>query len=143
MPDGHERCEGEEDFLKSVAGILTGIVEKARGAEQMGLLRELLDHSNEASYVIDAASGRFVDANEHTLSSLGYDREELLGLSVPAVSVAVPDAAAWSAASAQIRELGHVTGEDGHRRTDGTVFGRSGVELCQSWRHSVHPRHRA
>lgn len=122
LPDGHERREGEEDFLKSVAVILTGIVEKARGAEQMGLLRELLDHSNEAIYVIDAASGRFVDANEHTLSCLGYELEELLSLTVPAISVAIPDAAAWSAASARTRELGRITGEDDHRRKDGTVF---------------------
>lgn len=122
LPDGHERREGEEDFLKSVAGILTGIVEKARGAEQMGLLRELLDHSNEAIFVIDAASGRFVDANEHTLSCLGYDLEEFLSLSVPAVSVAIPDDAAWSVASAQTRELGSIISEDDHRRKDGAVF---------------------
>ena len=122
LPDGHERREGEEDFLKSVAGILTGIVEKAQGAEKMTLLRELLDHSNEAIFVIDAASGRFVDANKHTWSSLGYDPEELLNLSMPTISVAIQDAAAWSAASAQTRELGHMTGEDDHRRKDGTMF---------------------
>ena len=105
-----------------MAGILTGIVEKAQGAEKTRLLRELLDHSNEAIFVIDAASGRFVDANKHTWSSLGYDLEELLNLSMPTISAAIQDDAAWSAASAQTRELGHITGEDDHRRKDGTTF---------------------
>jgi putative nucleotidyltransferase with HDIG domain len=45
-----------------------------------------------------------------------------LNLSLPTISAAIQDDAAWSAASAQTRELGHITGEDDHRRKDGTTF---------------------
>lgn len=48
LPDGHQRSEAEEGFLRSVADIMAAIVEKARASEQTYLLRRELERSEQA-----------------------------------------------------------------------------------------------
>ena len=61
------------------------------------LLRSLVDQSNDGIFVIDPLNGTFLDVNEKACTSLGYTRQELLGLSVPQIDTAIGDSISFRA----------------------------------------------
>jgi PAS domain S-box-containing protein len=96
------------------------ITERKRTEEALRLARFAMDNAADAIYWAGADS-TIVDANEAACRSLGYTRDELLGLRVFDVDVrSTPET--WSAIWAA-REAGtSVTLESVHRRKDGTEF---------------------
>ena len=65
--------------------------------------------------------GRILYANRKACDSLGYSREELLGMSVSDIDLMVTPEM-WPDAWRQVRKGQNVTVEGAHRRKDGTVF---------------------
>ena len=51
-----------------------------RGGENY--LRALIDYVSDGLSVVDLATGRYLDVNRHKCESLGYTREEMLGIRV-------------------------------------------------------------
>ena len=82
--------------------------------------RRLVEQAADAMFVHDR-EGRFLEVNRRACESLGYTREELLGMSVPDVEMDYRPGALeklWSeVASGKQRTL-----EGLHRRKDGTTF---------------------
>jgi len=83
--------------------------------------RSLIDQAMDSIFVFDADSGRFLDVNAAACNSLGYNRDELLMMSVTDI---VDSRAAGFLAQirSRLEREGTVVLEGGHRRRDGTLF---------------------
>ena len=94
----------------------------SEGQAQLALFRQVLDRSNDAVFIADATTGRFVDFNETAARQLGYSRDELLALGLTDVVPRLQD-------ERDLREtIRRTSGADDpvsrstHRRKDGTEF---------------------
>lgn len=82
--------------------------------------RAVVDSVND-SITITSMSGRILEANRSTYESLGYVREELLGMNV--MELDTPEFAARNPERmAGIKERGWILFETAHKRKDGTVM---------------------
>jgi PAS domain S-box-containing protein len=102
---------------------LRGILAEQRRLEKdLTLFRKLMDLSNDALFVVDPRSGRFLDVNVNACKSLGYTRKELLGLQVSDISARLHGATAWKEIVAEITRKPSRLRESEHRRKDGSTF---------------------
>lgn len=108
--------------LIAVVETLQDITDRKRAEEDLQLFRNLINHSNDAVYVIDSETGRFLDVNDTSCKNLGYSRPELLTMCVCDLEEAVPDCASWRKHAGQVKQQGSVIFEGTHRRKDGSVF---------------------
>jgi len=88
--------------------------------ENVKLLRDLINQCNDAIFVIDAYSGKFMDANDTTARALDFSREELLKLKIFDIESNQADPENWSGFISRLREDGTFLMETEHRRSDGT-----------------------
>ncbi|NEX20261.1 PAS domain S-box protein [Thiorhodococcus mannitoliphagus] len=129
----HRTLQGEHlDLLLSVAlpephgpftnllACMVDITERKRTERALQLARTAIDMSRTGFYWL-SAKGQVIDVNQAAADSLGYSREELVGLYVwdfdPNVAPEMADEI-WD----QLRRLKSHTFESCHRRTDGTLF---------------------
>jgi PAS domain S-box-containing protein len=101
--------------------VFDNITERKKSEESLRLFRTLIDHSNDVIEVLDTETRHYLDVNERACVSLGYSREELLGLSVfdidPDISPSLQDKIRH-----ELQTSGFITFESSHRRKDGTAF---------------------
>jgi len=88
----------------------------------LNLFRTLIDESSDGFEVIDLETGRFLGVNETTCRRLGYQREELLSLSVPDIEAVAVDFSSWHKLVEDIRQSGFKILEGRHKRKDGSTF---------------------
>ncbi|NUB93178.1 PAS domain S-box protein [Haloterrigena sp. SYSU A121-1] len=98
------------------------VTERKERERELELFRTLLDYSTDSVLVIDPQSGRFLDANETACRNLGYDREELLELTVPDMDHVFDDIADWRAHVEDVKAENSMTITGEHVRKDGTTF---------------------
>ena len=112
----------ERDLLDAIAEHLGGIAGRKQTGEKLELFRNLIDRSNDCIFVIDPQWGRFLDANDQASESLGYTREELLGMAFRNIEQSIPDDSSWQEQRKQLDIEGDVVIQGQHRRKDGTTF---------------------
>ncbi len=86
------------------------------------LFRALLDETNDAIYIIDPETGKFLDANKCAWQCLGCSRTELLNMGVSDIA---PDFTSPECLVKYVQELKNhspITLESVHERKDGTTF---------------------
>ncbi|BBB26263.1 EAL domain-containing protein [Amphritea japonica] len=83
--------------------LLTNLTEKHRIDSQLRLFRQLIDRSNDALFVIDAATSKIIDLNQASCDYLGYSREELLQTFVTNFSEDASSIEKWQAQIAKIQ----------------------------------------
>lgn len=124
----YRRPEGRlKAIVETVAATLGEFVARKRNEDAVGSKRDreldrlLVDHASDGFFVVDPDTGEFVDVNEAACDQLGYDRDELLSLSVLDIN---PEASmeSWQDFVARVHERGPVTVESIHRRADGTTY---------------------
>ncbi|WP_254762979.1 PAS domain S-box protein [Natrinema marinum] len=98
------------------------VTERKERERELELFRTLLDHSTELVLVIDPDTGQFLDANETACRRLGYDRDELLTLSVLDVERKFDETEDWRSHAADAKTESAVTVEGVHERKDGTTY---------------------
>ena len=98
------------------------IAEGNKAEEDLKLFRELIDHSNDAIFVTDPETGRFLDVNTRACINLGYTREELLDLGVSDIQSIMSDGIFWEKFTDELKRFGYKVQEGMHRRKDGTAF---------------------
>jgi len=87
------------------------------------LFRSLIDESGESLFIIDAADGRILDANEGACRNLGFDYQQLTRLRVPdLVSNYGDDIPRWSTYIQRLRQTGHLIFEARHYARDGSAL---------------------
>lgn len=119
----HFRFVPELDKNGDMSGVLAigrDISGLKRTQEELELKEFALDQSHEAAYLMDE-DFRFVYVNEAACHSLGYNRDELLVLSLPEIA---PYFTAEEAQKVDVAMRGGkaVTFESRHRRIDGSSF---------------------
>jgi formate hydrogenlyase transcriptional activator len=105
----------------TVQSVARDITERRHAENSLGLLRLLIDQSNDAIEVVDPPTLRFLDVNRKACLDLGYSREELLSMSVPDIDCTV-DKAVETETSQTLSQAGAVIIEGTHRRKDGSTF---------------------
>ncbi|WP_306058926.1 ATP-binding protein [Natronococcus wangiae] len=90
--------------------------------QELELFRALLDHSHDSVLVIEPHTGRFLDVNETACRRLGYDRDELLELSVHDMERRFADVEAWRSHAEDVKNEGAVTITGEHERKDGSTY---------------------
>lgn len=108
--------------VERVVCVLQDVTDEREAERSSRLFRELIDQSNDAVEVVDPATLRFLDVNETACRQLGYTREEMLSMRVPAIVDPEHDEAEVSKTLEQLRQSGFVLREGGRRRKDGSTF---------------------
>ncbi|KJU82815.1 multi-sensor signal transduction histidine kinase [Candidatus Magnetobacterium bavaricum] len=105
-----------------ICSVIHDITERVRAQEYLHLFKYLIDQTNDAIFIIDPLTARFLDANEKACASLGYAKEELLDLSVLYIDAIMLEEAAWREHVAQLKSTTALVFESRYRRKDGSVF---------------------
>lgn len=101
------------------------------------LLRTLLDNSTDGIYVIDPETGTFLDANSTACRRLGYEREELLEMSVPDIAASGFEEP-WDDHVDAFLESEWISEGLAHERKDGSTY-----PIAIKVKHVVLEEHRA
>ena len=96
------------------------IIKRNRTEESLELLKALIDQTNDAVFIVDSETGRIIDVNEEGCKSLGYEREEILNLSLEEIVASPGDFLV--AEFEKLKAKGYINVEGEHRRKDSTVF---------------------
>ncbi len=123
-----ERCETQYANdgipLRSI-GTVQDVTEQKRMHDAVHAseerFRSLLNQAGDAFFLHDL-EGRILDVNESACSSLGYNRDELLSLTVLDVEAAVKSNEDLEEVWKSIRSRKPITFEGRHRRKNGTTF---------------------
>ena len=102
--------------------VLRDVTEHKQREEDLELFRQLVDQSNDAVLVIEPETGRILDINDTACRRLGYDRDELLELSVPDIDAELPTQEDWESFVDELRAEGAVNFDGTHVREDGSTF---------------------
>jgi diguanylate cyclase (GGDEF)-like protein/PAS domain S-box-containing protein len=108
------------DLAYGIATLRTR-AEHQRAQSQLQLFRRLLDRSEDMIYVLEAATGRILDASDAASRELGHTREELLQMTMPDISVTAGERP-WPERVAELESAGPFIIDGQHRRKDGTIF---------------------
>jgi PAS domain S-box-containing protein len=112
---------GPDGKVIGTQGVQFDITERKLAERSLKLFRTLIERSSDGIYVVDPATGHFLDVNESACRVLGYSRDELLALTIFDVTVK-PDRAIYTDSGAGIKNSGHVIQEVLHRRKDGSTY---------------------
>ncbi|MBF0539521.1 MAG: PAS domain-containing sensor histidine kinase [Nitrospirae bacterium] len=105
-----------------VCSVINDVTDRVKAQEYLHLFKYLIDQTNDAIFVIDPLTARFLDVNEKACTSLDYTKEEFLNLSVLDIDAVIMDESAWREHVAQLRNTTALVFESKHRRKDGSIF---------------------
>ncbi|MCG3191970.1 MAG: Sensor histidine kinase RcsC [Thermoanaerobaculia bacterium] len=109
--------QGQPVFLE---GIVEDVTERKRAERQIFLMNFALNSVTEAAFLTDSEA-RFQFVNEEACRSLGYSREELLGMGVADVDPNFP-VDRWTSHWSELEERRSFIFESRHRGRDGRVI---------------------
>jgi len=125
--------EGEKQILKlynerlvmkleqKMLQLESAYVEQEHAKKELLLFRTLLDHSNDAIFVVEPDTGRILDVNKQACRSLGYTREEMLALHVWEIDSRIATLDTWGLRAAELKKIGQDLAEREHRCKNGDV----------------------
>jgi PAS domain S-box-containing protein len=101
--------------------MVSDITERKQAENQLKLTQNTVDKSAQSIYWVDPETGRFTYVNEAACKSLGYSKEELLGMGVPDIEVGFDPEKLKNVMQA-LQEKPHVDTEGVHRTKDGRLL---------------------
>ena len=93
-----------------------------RAEEDLLLFKSIVNQANDAIFISNPETGRFLEVNDKACSNLGYSREELLKMEVVDIETMIPNNFSWKKHIKEVQKQGYVLMEGEHKRKDGTVF---------------------
>ncbi len=118
VDSGSDPINSELNHIETSFMLLPGVDDALARNEQF--LRVILQTSRDGFWMIDGR-GRFVEVNQAYCSMSGYDRTEILQMSIPDID-ADEEPQDTAARIKRIRENGHELFETRHRRRDGSLM---------------------
>jgi len=123
--DKAERPVERHELEARIESLTAETIKLKRALEPLARFRTVIDHADEAIFVIDPKTDRFIDANQTALRWLGLQRKTLLTLTIHDVAVefplGYPEAQAALITDKRNLERPYVCGRV-HRRRDGSSF---------------------
>ena len=113
------REPGGKDVL---VGVINDITDLKKAHNDLDLFRKLLEHSNDAIFIIDPKDGSFLDVNETACRRLGYPRRVLLRMGVRDIESTGSTPEDWRKLGEKTSVAGSQLLEGRHTRADGTSF---------------------
>lgn len=90
--------------------------------KDLRLFRNLVEHSNDAFYIINPDNSAFHDCSSKACSGLGYSYEELCNMKVIDIEEIFSDVDHWKEHVRLVKEKGYLICEGVHKRKDGSKF---------------------
>ncbi len=108
-------------------GSIQDITERKRSEAQVraseARFRTFVDHATDGFFLVDVETGKFTDVNQQACESLGYTREELIGMRPSDVDTHIQDEPdRLEPIDAQLRDGQVVAFDSFNRRKDGSTF---------------------
>lgn len=110
------------DGAEVLVGVINDITELRKANKDLSLFRSLLEHSNDAIFIVDPETAAFLDVNETACRRLGYSRSDLLAMGVPDIQGLAGTSEEWKRLRSRILAAGTLLTEGSHKRSDGTLF---------------------
>lgn len=111
-----------ETLRRTLAGLQEELYERRMVEEELLQFRKVMDDSNDAIYMIDPETSRYIDFNKRAHEILGYDSDELRQLGVLDIAQHVESLEDWNKRVKLVREKGELIFETTYRRKNGTTF---------------------
>jgi two-component system, cell cycle sensor histidine kinase and response regulator CckA len=112
----------ESEGAKQLRIAVNDITERKAAEVDLELFQDLLNRSNDAIYISDPVTGRFLNVNEKACSDLKYSRTEFLNLKLSDIDPLIPDSFSWKKFIIDLKTKGSMLQEREHKRSDGSVF---------------------
>jgi PAS domain S-box-containing protein len=121
--DVEEKVRERTEALTLMSARLQREIDEHRRSEnEITLFQSLINQSHDAIFILDAGTGRVLNANVQACTNLQVSCEELLGMHVFDFAVHVADHPSWQAHCVRIREIGSVCYETFLRRRNGDLL---------------------
>ena len=111
-----------EKLRETFAGLQAELQDRKQTEEKLLQFRSVMDESNDAIFLIDLETGRYLDFNKSAYEFLGYNRDELAQLTVMDTAQHVPNLDIWFARVELIRKAGSLIFETTYKRKDSFLF---------------------
>jgi PAS domain S-box-containing protein len=113
-------------IIKKMPSLLRGIKSPTKYQAEIFfnsfLLKELINEINDAIFIINPATSKFLYVNDKACGNLGYSREELLKMGVVDIETTLPDDFSWQDHVKTLQKKGSLFSPGQHKRKDGTNF---------------------
>ncbi len=110
------------DDSDCLVGLGLDIEEHRRVEKDLRLVHSLVNQSHDSVFIIDLETGRFLKANDHACSVLGYSRDQMLEMKVSDIEKGLPDDLAWLSHTEELKEKGSLIVEGRHKGKNGTML---------------------
>jgi len=116
-----EQRRAEKELRELNEAQLAKACESERIITEQKLFRALIDQSNDGIEVVEPKTLRFLDTNQKACSELGYNREELLSMTLWDINPVITETSIAEMRE-ELRRSGSLVIETLHRRKDGITF---------------------
>jgi PAS domain S-box-containing protein len=110
---------GNPEFL---LGVSEDITERKKAEARIKLFRDLVNQSRDEIFLVDARTGRFLDANDYALRTLGYKRDEMLKMRVTDIEAIIPDKTLWNKHIKEVKASEGLVLVGQHRKKSGELL---------------------
>jgi len=90
--------------------------------KNLKLFKAIIDQSNDAMFVVDPGTSKFIEVNKAACDSLGYAREDMLKLGLTDIDVSLFDKQQWLSHRKDLAFIKKMTMESSYKRKDSSVF---------------------
>lgn len=109
-----------DQLRQTMAGLQAELKERRQAQDELLQFRKVMDESNDAIYLVNLETSRYIDFNKRAYESLGYTSDELRQLGVIDIAEHVDNLQDWHKRVDLVHEKGELRFESAYRRKDGT-----------------------
>ncbi len=112
---------GDDGTVIGTMAICRDVTHQSQRNAELELFRTVINSANDSIFVVDVASGGIVDVNDTACHRLGYDREDILALTIADINPEFEDSTAFVAALGSGEDTADSPYRTEHERVDGAV----------------------
>jgi len=98
----------EQGERVGVIGVTRDTTDHRTAERESQLFKSLINRLNDAIFVVDPETSRFLDVNDKACSSLGYIRDEFLRMKVIDIEAVFPETSFWERHVKEVKKQGYM-----------------------------------